>query len=408
MSDITREILLYEKPVGSLSRRGPLTIFQFYPSYRESPKRSVLGQQFEEDLTKIWRQHARVPVWFSNLLPEAGPMLNFVADQLGESPRKESAFLFALGEDLPGALSVGAEVENHFPQELKPADEEPTRETDSVVRFSVAGVQLKLSMLNVDNGLRLAGKGELGGCYVKFPGEFSAMTENEFAMMNLAKACGVQTAMCRLMSGKDVGELPRGFGRFRHESVYVVDRFDRAGNERIHIEDFNQVIGQWPDRKYKGASYESLGVLVNRLCGSEDFKEFVRRVVFNLAIGNEDAHLKNWSLIYPDRRNPRLSPAYDIVSTVMYPELSRDTGLRIGGKHDARRVNLHTIERLCEKAGQPTAIASDVVEQVAHQYRAIISDHKATAKLSKEHWESLTAYQASLDLFKPFAGLREI
>lgn len=50
----------------------------------------------------------------------------------------------------------------------------------------------------------------------------------------------------------------------------------------------------------------------------EDAREFIRRLVFNTLIGNADMHTKNWSLIYPDRRNPHLSPAYDFVSTIAY------------------------------------------------------------------------------------------
>jgi serine/threonine-protein kinase HipA len=239
----------------------------------------------------------------------------------------------------------------------------------------------------------------------QFP-EMPEMPENEFAMMRLAKACGIQTATCRLMSGQEIGTLPRGFERFRNKSVYVVDRFDRQGRDRIHIEDFNQVIGQWPDQKYKGASYESLGVLIQRLCGRDDFIEYLKRLIFNLAIGNEDAHLKNWSLIYPDRRNPRLSPAYDIVSTVMYPDLLRETGLRIGGKRDAARVNLHTLERLCEKAGHEPTLAAQTIEEISTKYRVAIPDLRADSTLDQEYWERLSIYQTSLDLFKPFNSLR--
>ena len=63
--------------------------------------------------------------------------------------------------------------------------------------------------------------------------------------------------------------------------------------------------GALPDDKYSGASYEGLAHLVGALCGDEDLLEFVRRVVFVILSGNTDAHLKNWSLIYPDTRTAR-------------------------------------------------------------------------------------------------------
>ena len=52
--------------------------------------------------------------------------------------------------------------------------------------------------------------------------------------------------------------------------------------------------------------------------GNEGIAEFIRRLVFNTLIGNADMHLKNWSLIYPDRRRAALAPAYDFVSTIQY------------------------------------------------------------------------------------------
>jgi serine/threonine-protein kinase HipA len=82
------------------------------------------------------------------------------------------------------------------------------------------------------------------------------------------------------------------------------------------MEDMAQIIGRSPTQLYSGR-YEELAALVGALC-PEDAGGFIDQLVFMIASGNGDAHLKNWSVLYPDRRNPRLSPAYDLVSTRLY------------------------------------------------------------------------------------------
>jgi serine/threonine-protein kinase HipA len=68
----------------------------------------------------------------------------------------------------------------------------------------------------------------------------------------------------------------------------------------------------------------------------EDGGEFVRRLAFVIASGNGDAHLKNWSLIYPTGRRARLSPAYDQIATVVFGQFPPTLALKLGGRRDAR------------------------------------------------------------------------
>jgi serine/threonine-protein kinase HipA len=403
MSDAAKQVLLYGKPVGEFAVRGSLSTFRFSEAYLDNPKRPLFGQQFEENLSKLWRQSVRVPTWFSNLLPE-GPMREFLAEQLEESPRNESAFLFRLGEDLPGAFSLGDDVSSEIIADSSEI-EAPDSLSPSLIRFSVAGVQLKLSMLKAEKGLRLAGKGELGGTYVKFPGELPGIPENEYSMMQLASGCSISIPECHLVEVSELGSLPKGFDRYQKHLAYSVTRFDREGASRIHIEDFNQVVGQWPEKKYQGASYETLGKLIHNICGEADLEEYLRRVAFNLAIGNEDAHLKNWSLIYRDPRVPRLSPAYDIVSTVGYQGLSRDTGLKIGRQNQAQGVDIHMFRRFAVKAGSSESAANDCLERLVKEYRSSLQQVREDSRCESDFWTSLVDYQESLSLFREFGKL---
>lgn len=150
----------------------------------------------------------------------------------------------------------------------------------------------------------------------------------------------------------------------------TVRRFDRTAEGRVHIEDFAQVLGRFGigEGKYR-STVEAVAAIAYRGRDRVSLREMVRRSVFNLLVGNGDAHLKNWSLIYPDRKIARLSPAYDLVCTVVYPrqddlglpffgtarlsEISRDhfarlqAGLNVEGE-DVLNVVDETIERFSE------------------------------------------------------------
>ena len=115
------------------------------------------------------------------------------------------------------------------------------------------------------------------------------------------------------------GTFPRVLASLTGKA-YAIARFDRTPDGPVHIEDFAQVFGVYPENKYNSASYRNIATVLGTEGTDADITEFIRRLVFNTLIGNADMHLKNWSLIYPDRRTPLLSPAYDFVSTIPYIE----------------------------------------------------------------------------------------
>lgn len=112
--------------------------------------------------------------------------------------------------------------------------------------------------------------------------------------------------------------LPEGIGRLSGPAL-AIKRFDRNDEGGpVHMEDFAQIFGLYPERKYERASYRNIAEVIWAEIGEEGIAEFVRRLVFNALIGNADMHLKNWTLTYPDRRAAALSPGYDFVSTIAY------------------------------------------------------------------------------------------
>ena len=103
------QVLLHDRAVGTLTlNQNDGCEFRLLESYKQAYPRPVLGQLFLDDLDQVHRSRARVPPWFSNLLPE-GPLRDLVAKQAGIGSTREFFLLHHLGEDLPGAVRIVAE-----------------------------------------------------------------------------------------------------------------------------------------------------------------------------------------------------------------------------------------------------------------------------------------------------------
>ncbi len=282
--------------------------------------------------------------------------------------------LAQVGHDLPGAVRV-------LPEEEVPIDSlwrsEPDTYTVEVaddfhqagLRFSLAGVGMKFSMLRRGDRLTIPAHGEGGDWIVKTPDtRFRDVPLNEFAMMTLARASGIDVPEIMLLPRERVDErLPPSIWPEHEEFAYAIRRFDRDEHRNlVHIEDLAQVRNVYPEQKYKG-NFETVASLIYRGHDTESLLEFTRRMAFSVLISNGDSHLKNWSLIYRDGRVPTLSPAYDLVSTAFYftGERIENLGLKFGGSRDFHRVTLATFRRLQERLGaRHMELAECVVDTV--------------------------------------------
>ncbi len=232
-------VLLYGQPVGHLESAKGTHRFELTEEYRQTHRRPVLGQVFEERPHHQWRQAMRMPQWFSNLLPES-KLRDLIAAEHGTSSANEFRLLMPVGSDLPGAVEVIPESPHFHTRESR-----LDNDSDPMIRFSLAGVQLKLSMIWSGQTLVLPGVGDLSDHLVKLPPrEFDGVTEKEFAMMTWAKRAGIEIPECEVVSSDNLGPLPSGFRLLIGIKVYVVQRFDRAPpasdtDRRMHMEDLN-------------------------------------------------------------------------------------------------------------------------------------------------------------------------
>ena len=189
-------------------------------------------------------------------------------------------------------------------------------------KMSIQGVQPKLSaVLNTrKNGFELV---DTGGRYILKPQnpQYRHLPENEDLSMRLAEAAGIPVPLHGLVYSKD-GSL-----------TYFIRRFDRVGGKKIAVEDFSQLLGLSRDTKYD-ASMEKVALVIDRYCtfpAVEKIKLFTLTLV-NFLIGNEDMHLKNFSLLIRNGK-VELTPGYDIVNTtIVLSNPKEEIALPIQGK----------------------------------------------------------------------------
>ncbi|XUM00390.1 type II toxin-antitoxin system HipA family toxin [Streptomyces venezuelae ATCC 10712] len=204
------------------------------------------------------------------------------------------------------------------------------------------------------------------------------MPHNEFAMMRLASAAGLEVPDTQLVHRDAIQGLPTHVWRGNEEWAYAVRRFDRDDSRRrIHIEDLAQVRAFYPDDKYNG-NFETVAALIYRGRDIQALLEFTRRLAFNILISNGDAHLKNWSLIYRNPRIPTLAPAYDLVSTEFYrvDEKPENLGLKFGGSRRFDTVNLGLFRRLQSRLDVDLADLPETVFEVVERVNSLWREHR--------------------------------
>jgi serine/threonine-protein kinase HipA len=365
-------VWLYECLVGYLYTHHNFSWYEFTEDYLADPFRPVLGLRFEEDLRGRVAANLRLPPWFSNLLPES-PLRAWIAAERGVSQDREMQLLAQVGHDLPGAIRVlpgGVHAVDDLQSiaaqlSLNAEDAAP----DHRWRFSLAGVGLKFSMLRTGDRFTCTATGEGGDWILKLPDpHYRDVPTNEYVMMRFAEAVGIDAPDVTMVHRDQIDNLPEVAWPGTEEWAFAVRRFDRT-NDRgsIHIEDLAQVRGFYPGQKYEG-NYETIAALIYRGHDEVALEEFARRLTFFVLIGNGDAHLKNWSLIYRNRRAPTLSPVYDVVATEAYrpsPE-PEALGLRFGGTRRFESVRTFHFDLLAEKLGTDSDLSS-VAVQVVHR-----------------------------------------
>lgn len=154
-----------------------------------------------------------------------------------------------------------------------------------------------------------------------------------------------------------LGQECAGYISIADKDVYIVQRYDRIEADgkilRLHQEDMCQALGIITDQKYQadgGPSIKDIYQLVkeNSIMPVLDLRAFITNVLFNYLIGNCDAHGKNYSILYDEKLNIRLSPVYNVVSTKVYTSLSRKLSMKIGSHYELEKIDEDDFKSLAD------------------------------------------------------------
>jgi serine/threonine-protein kinase HipA len=217
-----------------------------------------------------------------------------------------------------------------MPPELPYTEEQMLGLAEQVIKShsAVTGVQPKLSLEiekigSADIPQRFTIVGLWGGYILKPPTkQYANLPEIEDLTMHLAEISGIATvphSLIRLKSGK---------------LAYITRRVDRAGKEKIHMEDMCQLTERLTEHKYQG-SYEQIGKAIMNYSVDPglDVVNFSEQVIFSFLTGNADMHLKNFSLLKYPETGYSLCPAYDMVASALVVQGdSEELALNLNGK----------------------------------------------------------------------------
>lgn len=377
------DVYLHKDFVGRLIQdTGGQMVFDYAESWLENPGACPLSQSLPLRKKRFMRKECRG--FFAGILPEESKR-EIIARNLGISARNDYAMLERIGGECAGAVTFlpGGEAlpeQNYSYRKLsteeliailKELPKRPLLAGERGVRLSLAGAQDKIAVRIDGDDVSLP----LGGApstHILKPAidRFEGVVFNEALSMKLAASIGLPVAPVETRTAEDMTFL-------------LVERYDRVHRqapgeepvvERVHQEDFCQAQGIVPETKYQKEGGPSLKDCFNLLRAVSsapviDLARLLDGVIFNYLVGNNDAHGKNFSLVYPGAGKGdlqiRLAPLYDIVSTIYYPELSPEMAMRIGGEYSSGRVAPRNFEKLAEEAGLAKPLVRRRVEELA-------------------------------------------
>jgi serine/threonine-protein kinase HipA len=418
MSPRTLEVWCFDEHAGALTD-GADGLELAYSDAWLVARRPPLSQSLPLDGSFT---SAAVAAFFGGLLPEGVPRER-LARNLGVSVDNDFGLLEALGGDTAGAVSLlpagsspgpdGGGVEWLDDRELvRLIDELPSRpmhaDEDGEYRLSLAGAQDKLPVVIGDDDRIGLTRGRTPSTHILKTAiaDLDGTVANEALCLAIGRALGVETVLA----------TPR---RLDGREFLLVERYDRRRTDgsvrRLHQEDLCQALGVPVRRKYQNEGGPGLAdcfALLRRAVAvpARDAVALLDAVALGFLVGNHDAHGKNFSLLYlPDSDKARLSPAYDVLSTVAYAKtrpMSRKMAMSIGGEHRPDYVRPRHLDRLLDDAGLGAAAARRRLRGLAKDAPAAVSEARET--LRGEGWEAPVLMRVAEIVERRAAQLTEI
>ena len=397
----TLDVYLHDVLAGKLIQNaGGQMVFEYVESWLNAPGAAPLSQSLPLRKKRFNRKECRG--FFAGILPEESKR-EIIARNLGISARNDYAMLERIGGECAGAVTFIPSGEalparnygyrtlssRELAALLRELPKRPLLAGEDGIRLSLAGAQDKLPV-RIEGGDISLPLGGAPSTHILKPAvdRFENVVFNEALCMKLAAASGLPAASAETRTVDGMAYL-------------LVERYDRTHRqtaegtpvlERIHQEDFCQALGIVSETKYQkegGPSLKQCFELLREVSSSPvvDLARLLDAVIYNYLVGNNDAHGKNFSLLYhgigTDNLQIRLAPLYDIVSTTYYPELSRDMAMKIGGEYSSEKVSPANFERLAEETGLAKPIVRQRVPELAERVAAVLANVEAGSPIAE-------------------------
>ena len=354
------DVYLLNRLAGRIdySSRGNEMRFTYDPAYASNPSAQPLS--FSLPVRSEPYGTERTTEFFANLLPpevvrrKLGPILHL-------SRHNVFGFLEALGADCAGAVSL-----------RKPGEPAPGDSVDRLLELDDAEAAAILASLpkrplyagGID-GYRISGSGAQDKLLVRLSGdrislplfgtpsthllkpparEYPDSVFNEWFTVSLAARIGLPAPRCGIV---EIGGIP----------CYWIERFDRVRDAtgrvtRLHQEDFCQMLGIDGESKYETEGGPSVAASMRALremrLGIRHEMLFLDMVAFHVLVGNADAHGKNFAILYEGNK-AGLAPIYDALCTTIYPALSRETAMSVGGERRLDKIDRQSFARMADE-----------------------------------------------------------
>lgn len=372
----TLDVYLHDTLVGYLQQnpQGRMS-FQYAETWLSNPKAVAISRSLPLRAERFPQKACQG--YFGGILPEERKR-ELVARNLGISVRNDYAMLEAIGGECAGAVTfvpAGGAIQDQGPgykkltppelaQILRDLPRKPLLAGHRDVRLSLAGAQDKIAVMVSGQDIFLPLGGAPSTNILKPAIEhFEGLVFNEALCMQLAGAMGLPVAEVEVRCVEEIDYL-------------LIQRYDRRESpveetntsqsqprwRRLHQEDFCQALGVVSERKYQtegGPSLARCFALLREVSTTPviDLQRFLDAVIFNVLIGNHDAHAKNFSLIYEPSGSSqggwtaRLAPLYDLVCTSFYPEITTRMAMRIGDEYSSEKLRPRHFEQMAKKSG---------------------------------------------------------
>lgn len=300
--------------------------------------------------------------FFNGLLPESEHVRISIGKKYGINPKNDFSLLSAIGYDCAGAVAFFDDkpknlkkyyeikgnvlLDEDFEKYIKELPKKPLA-LGSDKRLSLAGAQDKTAVVVINDDIAIP-EDNVPSTHIVKPA-ISGLTEtieNEYLCMKVAEKIGIQIPHIQIARVKDTQYL-------------LIERYDREVNcgkiKRIHQEDFCQASNIASAYKYQsegGVDFKRcIEILKKTTRPAVSIKRFVELMIFNYIIGNNDAHGKNFSILHYDNGEIVFAPAYDVLCTSVYPELSSKMAMKIGGYYESDKIYPRHFERMAKDIG---------------------------------------------------------